>query len=73
MEELTDIQRQVYNIIMDCAKKNGEWPSYRLVAKIYGSNHAGVFQHIVALRKKGYAEKGGARLKGFKFKLEAIK
>ena len=54
MKQLAPRQKEVYEFIKEFISLNGYSPTYREVAKELNIALKGVFDHIMAIQKKGY-------------------
>jgi repressor LexA len=53
-QELTDKQREIYDIIIQYREKNGYPPSQNEIAEIKGVTRTAIRDYLKALKAKGY-------------------
>lgn len=67
MKTLSIRQQEVLNALVDFQSKHGYPPTYAELARLVGFSSAnGAFEHIRALKKKGYITTSGGTARGIK-------
>lgn len=56
-KELTKIQQDTFNFIVDYLKKNQYQPSYRDMMKYFNISIGSIVDRLLALEKKGYIKR----------------
>ncbi len=67
MKQLTEIQKQTYDDIIEFYKREGIPPTVREVSELYDIQVRSAFDRLKALDKKGYITLAHGKSRGMKF------